>query len=77
MDGLEQLRQVEYLIALQREVSSMASNVEGMAERLEAIEGKMDQVKQDLSRYRGIAGGMIWLGATAWGVFTVFKDHWR
>jgi hypothetical protein len=51
--------------------------VRGPAEGLEAVEQKVDGIRQDLSRYKGVVGGIMWVGAMAWAVVTTFKDQWR
>jgi hypothetical protein len=48
-----------------------------VAQKLEALDEKIDTIRQDLSRYKGVVGGVMWVGAMAWAVVTTFKDQWR
>lgn len=78
MGSLDTMERMDIgLAVLTREVSEISFVVKSVHERLEVMEEKMDAVKEDLARYRGLVGGVLWLAGILWAGLVFFKDWWR
>ncbi len=60
---------------LEVQLAVLTTTLGTVAERLGALEAKVDDLDKSLTRYRGAMWGIVWVSTIMWGLFTAFKDQ--
>jgi len=75
--GMDKLSEIETrLDSLEKDLLMMRINVNNQTETVDQIDGKLDELLLEMSRYRGVFGGLMLAAACVWSFIKLVGLSW-